>query len=161
MAKEKNNDFRTEFCSVMGKYARVIVTKESLDVYIVGTFKIMISLFAFAFLGMLISMLGRSIIVMMILTFGGAIVGFLLGTKVYKGKLKHRFPYKEVSSFFSEKGDLLVSDKENKLFYVKALPDKQEHILKGIELMLVGDENIIASRHGNVLKIKQKNEIEE
>lgn len=156
-----DKDFKTDFCSILGKMARVIVTKEGVDIYVIGTFKIMISLFGLAFLGLFLSLFGSSIILMTILTFGGAIGGFFLSTKLYKGKLKYQFSYKDVSSFIAEKGDFLIADKNEKLFYVKALPEKQEHILKGIELMLVGDENILASRHGNVLKIELKEEIEE
>lgn len=119
MAKKKDN-FRTDFCSVLGKYARAVVTEESLDIYIVGTFKIMACLISLAVVGLVLSLFFNSVLLMTFLTVGGGALGFFIGTKLLKGKRKHRFCYSDVTSFISEKGDLLISDKDNKLFYLKA-----------------------------------------
>lgn len=160
MAKKKDN-FRTDFCSVLGKYARAVVTEESLDIYIVGTFKIMACLISLAVVGLVLSLFFNSVLLMTFLTVGGGALGFFIGTKLLKGKRKHRFCYSDVTSFISEKGDLLISDKDNKLFYLKALPQKQQRILDGIELILWDNEEFKATRHGNILKINADEEIAE
>jgi len=105
--------------SLFGKTARVIASNDKLEVYTTSTWFIVLCVWVFAGAFFSLSMLFKGIVISVVLTLLGTIVGFLLSTKLYVGKLTDSFDYNNIDCFILSGADFSISLSNTKLYVIK------------------------------------------
>lgn len=143
--------------SILGKTATIIAREDKIDIYTTSTLLIILSLWVFAGAFFALSLLLDNMIISMILTVIGAIIGFLLASKLYVGKLKDSFSYKDISCFMYSAPDFTIVKNDNYMYIIRILKKSYPKIIKNInEILKDSNEYIFIKKNGKYY-VEEKN----
>ena len=131
----KNKSIRTfprTSISYYGKFASLITTDEGINIHTTPTSLFILSLWVFGIAFCLATIPFDNIWISIASVIVGGIFGFFLVTKLYIGKLRETFLYKDIISIIPGSPDFTINTTDNKMAVFRILPKKQVKIFKNI-----------------------------
>lgn len=143
--------------SILGKTATIIAREDKIDIYTTSTLLIILSLWIFAGAFFVLSLPLDNTIISMILTTIGAVIGFLLASKLYIGKLKDSFSYKDITCFMYSAPDFTIVKSDNYMYVIRILKKSYPKIIRNINEVLENSNEYVFIKKNGKYYVEEKN----
>lgn len=141
--------------SLFGKYVTIFLHPELIEVRSVSTFMLIAGMwFCILLLGIPAFLFTDLIITFVVLLIGG-VGGYLLMTRVYRGKRLYELEFANIASFVCERADFTINMRDNQLITLRMMPKKQKILLNAISEAMAVQQVYELKKMGLYFKVHQ------
>lgn len=138
--------------TLYGKFARVLVYRERVEVRTLSTVFLILVLWLSALVLFFLGLFFLDLFYASLISLVGGLAAFFLAF-LSKGKLEQKMEYRELTSFVCEDGEFIFNCSNNQMFSIRMSKKKQALLMKSLTEMAREYPGVKLSRMGKYLKV--------